>query len=359
MQNERRLVLPSLYIQGKGALYYLGQKARPLGTKAYVIGGRTALSVTRDRIRRSLEANGIEIVMLKDDVKDCTHATIDRLVTAGRKVEPHFVVGVGGGRAIDTAKAVAWKLGLPYVSVGTQCATNADGSVESVVYTDDHRFLETLMAPTNPAVVIVDTDVIAKAPVKYLVWGMGDALSTKFEAEAVAKTMRKKKGGPVPTTTALALADATYETLMTHGRKAVRDLKNGVHSEDVDEVIEAVKLSSAIAFENTGCALAHAIHNGLTKTGQVRGEHGEIVAYGTIIQAVYEGRPDEEVRRIIEWCEGVGLPTKLRMIGDPSKAMLRKAVEYACTKDENSNSMPERPRPADVMKAIERVERGF
>ena len=359
MKRQRKLVAPSLYIQGKGAIYYLGQRARPLGTKAFIIGGRTALAVTGERIRKSLESNGIEIVALRDDVKDCTHAKIDQLVELGKKASPHFVVGVGGGRAIDTAKAVAWNIGVPFISVGTQCATNADASAESVVYTDDHKFLETLIAPSNPAVVIVDTDVIAKAPVKYLVWGMGDALSTKFEAEAVAKTLAKNKDGPVPATAALAMANATYDALMRHGEKAVRDLKNKVHSEEVDEVIEAVKLSSAIAFENTGCALAHAIHNGLTRTGQVRGEHGEIVAYGTIIQAAYEGRPHEEVRKIIEWCEGVGLPTKLKMIGDPSKVMLKKAIEYACKKDENSNSMPERPRPADVMKVIDKVERGF
>jgi glycerol dehydrogenase len=358
MKDGRRLVAPSMYIQGRGATYYLGQRARTLGTKAYVIGGRTAISVTGDRIRKSLEANGIEMVALKDDVSDCTHATIDRLVGCGTKLEPHFVVGVGGGRAIDTAKAVAWKLGVPAISVGTQCATNADGSAESVVYTEDHRFLETLILPNNPAVVIVDTEIIAKAPVKYLVWGMGDALSTKFEAEAYAKAREKRRDGPVPTAVALTLANTTYQKLMDHGLKAVEDLRRGVHSEDVDEVIEAVKLSSAIAFENTGCALAHAIHNGLTKTGQVKGEHGEIVAYGTIVQAAYERRPDKEVRRMMEWCDRVGLPTKLKMIGNPSKAMLRKALDHACNKDENADSMPERPRPADVLKVMERIERG-
>ncbi|MGQ9586968.1 MAG: glycerol dehydrogenase [Thermoplasmata archaeon] len=358
MVAMRKMVMPSLYLQGKGAIYYLGQKALPLGDKAHVIGGATALEVAGERIRKSLSSNGIEIVGWNDTVKECTHNTINRLVDEGKHLRAHFVVGVGGGRAMDTAKAVAWKLKLPAISIGTQCATNGDAAAESVVYTEDHRFLEVLMLPSNPVLVIEDTEIISKAPVKYIIWGMGDALSTKFEAEAYARAREKKKDGAVPPDTALALANACHRVLMEHGLKAVQDLRNGIHSHEVDEIIEAVKLSSAMAFENTGGALAHSLHNGLKKTGQVSGEHGEIVAYATIVQTVFERRPREEIRQLISWCDMLGLPTKLKALGDPSKAALRQAVEHACDRDRDSRNMPERMKHADVMNAIDMVERG-
>ena len=358
MDAVRKMVLPMMYLQGKGAIYHLGQKARPFGTRAYIVGGRTALAAAGDRVRKSLESNGIEVAGWNDSVKECTKGTIDRLADEGKHLKAHFVVGVGGGKAVDTAKAVAWKLKVPVMTVGTQCATNADASAESVVYTEDHRFLEVLVLPRNPVIVIEDTEIIAKAPVKLLVWGMGDALSTKYEAEAYAKARAAKKDGAVPTAAALALADACHKGLMEHGQRAVKDLRNGIHSADVDQVIESVKLSSALAFENTGCALAHALHNGLTRTGQVKGEHGELVAYGTIVQAHFEGRPRAEVRGLIDWCDSVGLPTKLRMLGDLSKAAIRMAAEHACEKDPNAKNMPEKMKVSDLMKAMDEVERG-
>jgi glycerol dehydrogenase len=146
---------------------------------------------------------------------------------------------------------------------------------------------------------------------------------------------------------------------MENGIKAVKDLKSGVHSHEVDQVIEAVKLSSAMAFENTGCALAHALHNGLTRTGQVKGHHGELVAYGTIVQAAYEGRPKDEVRSLVDWCSKLGLPTKLEMIGNPPKAALRAAAEYAADRDPDSHNMPEKVKPAELLNVMDRLERGF
>ena len=358
MDPFRKMVMPMLYLQGKGAIYHLGQKAAPFGTRAYVVGGRTAVSVAGDRVRKSLETNGIDVALVDDTVKECTHSKVNSLTEKARHANVHFVVGVGGGKAIDTAKMVAWRLKVPAVSVGTQCATNADASAESVVYTEDHKYLEALKLPRNPVVVIEDTDVICRAPPRLLVQGMGDALSTKFEAAAYAEARRRRQDGPIPTAAALALADACFANLMENGAKAVKDAASGTHSPEVDQVIEAVKLSSAMAFENTGCALAHALHNGLTRTGQVRGEHGEVVAYGTIVQMVYEGRPRDEVRKVVRWCEQVGLPTRLKAIGDPSKAALRQAAEHACDKDPDARNMPERMRASELLAVMDRVERG-
>ena len=354
----RRMTTPSLYIQGKGAIYHLGQKALPFGDKAFVVGGATALQVAGDRVRKSLESNGIEVVGWNDSVKECTHSKINKLSEEGKHAKAHFTVGVGGGKAVDTAKAVAWKLKIPDISVGTQCATNADASGESVVYTEDHKYQEDIVLPRNPVVVIEDTEIISKAPLKYIIRGMGDALACKFESEAFAKARKKRSDGQVPTSAAIALGDACYNSLMQHGLKAVADLRSGIHSIEVDEIIEAVKLASALAFENTGCALAHALHNGLTKTGQIQGEHGEIVAYTTIVQTVYEKRPREEIRQLVAWCEKVGLPTRLKAFGEPSKAALRIAAEHAAEKDPDSRNMPEKMKPSEVLEAIDKVERG-
>ncbi len=354
--HVRKMVTPSLYLQGKGAVYYLGQKAQAYGNRAFVIGGSTALSVVGDKIRKSLESNGIDVLLWESGVKECTMDAIARLADTGRKSNPHFVIGVGGGKAVDTAKAVACRIKVPSVILGTQCATNADTSAESVVYTEDHKFVEALTLPRNPVLVIEDTEVLSKAPPKFMVWGMGDALSTKFESEAYARARAKKKDGRVPTTAALALADACYKSLMEHGLEAVHDAKNGVHSREVDDVIEAVKLSSAMAFENTGCALAHALHNGLARTGEVKGEHGEIVAYCTIVQMVYEKRHADEVDAVRTWCEKIGLPTTLDALGSPSKMAVRKAAEYAADRDPDSRNMPEKVKAQDVLRAIETSE---
>ena len=353
------MVTPSLYLQGKGAIYYLGQKALPYGDKAFVIGGATALAAAGERVKKSLTSNGIDTVGWSDSVKDCTESTMTMLIEDVRKAKPHFVVGVGGGRAIDTAKGVAWRSKVPVMTVGTQCATNADTSAEVVVYAEDHKYLKTMIFPHNPVVVIEDTEIIAKAPAKYMVWGMGDALSCKFEGEAFAKSKQKKKDGMVPTAAALALGDACYRSLLTHGQKALKDVRNGIHSPEVDEIIETIKLTSAMAFENTGCALAHALHNGLNRSGQITGEHGEIVAYTTIVQMVYEKRPKDEIRRVISWCDSIGLPTRLKNFGDPSKAALRIAAEYAAEKDMDSRNMPEKMKSADILDAMDQVERGI
>lgn len=101
-----------------------------------------------------------------------------------------MVIGVGGGKILIQQKAVAYYVNSPVIVCPTIAATDAPCSALTVVYTDDGVFEEYLWLPANPNLVLVDTDIIAKAPARLLVSGMGDALATYFEAKPVRQAMQ-------------------------------------------------------------------------------------------------------------------------------------------------------------------------
>jgi glycerol dehydrogenase len=115
---------------------------------------------------------------------ECSHVEINRLIAILKQHGCRGVVGIGGGKTLDTAKAIGYYQKLPVVVIPTIASTDAPTSALSVIYTEAGEFEEYLIYPKNPDMVVMDTAIIAKAPVRLLVAGMGDALSTWFEAKA-------------------------------------------------------------------------------------------------------------------------------------------------------------------------------
>jgi glycerol dehydrogenase len=346
---------PSKYVQGLGAINELGKHIKDLGKKAFIMGGPTAISLTGELIRKSLKENGVEIVGIDKTVKECTHEAINRLSKEGKDKEADVIIGVGGGKAVDTAKAVAWKMGaLPVAMVPTQCATNADASALSVVYTEKHEFVEYLVYPKHPELVLVDTNIVGRCPAKFLVQGMGDALACKFEAEACKASSSPSFLGGLATDAGLALAHVCFENLMNYGLFAKRAMEIGAVTPAVEKIIESIKLLSGVGWEVNGLAAAHAIHNGLTILPGLRGEHGEIVAFGVIAQLVLENRLPKEIYSIADWCIKVGLPTTLEELGlaGVKKEDLMKAAEKACDPKDTMGNMPFSITPEMVLDAI-------
>jgi glycerol dehydrogenase len=130
------------------------------------------------------------------------------------------VVGIGGGKTLDTAKAIGFYQKLPVVVIPTIASTDAPTSALSVIYTEAGEFEEYLIYPKNPDMVVMDTAIIAKAPVRLLVAGMGDALSTWFEAKACFDARATSMAGGQSTAAALSLARLCYDTLLAEGEKA-------------------------------------------------------------------------------------------------------------------------------------------
>jgi glycerol dehydrogenase len=244
---------------------------------------------------------------------------------------------------------------LPLVSVPTIASTDAPTSAVSVVYTEEGEVLEYRLFGRNPDAVIVDTEVIVGAPVRFLVAGMGDGLSTYFEAEASSRTRAKTLVAGAPTQAALAIARLCYDTLLEHGLAARLAAERGAITPSVEKVIEANTLLSGLGFESGGLAAAHSIHNGLTVLEETHQFwHGEKVAFGVIAMLMLEDRPFEVVTEVVDFCLEVGLPVALDDLGleNASEEDLRKAAEVACADGETIYNEPFDVYPQTVLDAI-------
>ncbi len=346
---------PRKYVQGSGTLSELGRHAAALGQKgAYAVLTPFAFDHCAGDVEKSFADAGFAVRTHRFG-GECCQQEVDGIVEELRGTGSDVVVGIGGGKALDTAKAVGYYAALPVVVVPTAASSDAPCSALSVLYTPDGRFERYLFLRSNPDLVLVDTAVVAAAPVRLLVAGMGDALATYYEARACHAARGSTCAGGVCSLTALHIAKACRDTLFLDGYKAKTAVECGTVSEAVENIVEANTYLSGVGFESGGLAAAHAVHNGLTMLEQTHGMlHGEKVAFGTLVQLVLENAPEEEFDAALSFCRRLGLPTSLAMLGAerPDQASLMAVAEAACAPGDTMGNMPFPVTPQDVYSAI-------
>ena len=333
---------PSRYVQGRGELAHLYEHCEKYGKDLFVLVSASGKKRVEGKIAQSVEDTGAKVVYEIFD-GECSQKEIDRVVEAFKASGCSVVVGIGGGKIHDTAKAAAYYAGAPVVIVPTIASTDAPCSALSVIYTDEGVFDRYLFLPANPTVVLVDTDIVAAAPARLLVSGMGDALATYFEARACQVSGASNCVGGKVTLAAMSLARLCYETLLADGLKAKLAVERHVCTKAVENVIEANTYLSGVGFESGGLAGAHAIHNGLTAIPETHSlYHGEKVAFGTLVQLVLENAPLEELEEVLEFCTEVGLPTTLADLGveNPTQEQLMEVAKLACADADTLHNMP-------------------
>ena len=347
---------PSRYTQGPDATRALGSEMTRLGLRgpALIVAGRSARAQLEVIWRASLGEAGITF-SIHPFAGECTRKEIARIVSAARAAKVSTIVGAGGGKTLDAGRAAASELGLPVVNCPTIASTDAPCSALSVIYNEEGEFQEFLIYGKNPELILVDTQVIANAPVRQLVSGMGDALSTWFEARACAKSGASNMRGGSPTRAALALAELCYKTLLADGVEALNATKKHEVTPALDRIIEANTLLSGLGFESAGLAAAHSVHNGLTCVpGSHQFLHGEKVAFGVLVQLVLEKVDRVELNEVLSFSASVGLPMTLSEIGcgDLSEEMLSKVASRATALGETIHNEPFKVTEAMVAGAI-------
>mgnify|MGYP005801948299 CR=1 FL=1 len=330
----------------------MGRSIAAYGKDELRIAQKDDIARGQDKLDATCKKLGVELVE-SPFTGECSRAEIERLRKIGKENKCKCIIGLGGGKAIDTAKCVA--KGEALIICPTIAATDAPTSHSAVLYTPDGAFDDYAYFKQSPSVVLIDTTVIANAPVRFLVSGMGDALSTYFEARANVQSFGNVNAG-LPcganrakgtllargTKTAFALASLCYETLIADGYKAKLACEGNVVTPALENIVEANILLSGLGFESGGLAAAHAIHDGLTVLEETHKYfHGEKVAFGTICQLVLENAPDEEINQVIGFCLEVGLPVCLADIGvEDIGDRLKEVAEKSCIPDESIHFMP-------------------
>lgn len=304
---------PNKYIQRAGELERLGAHVSRLGDRAFLLADPFVLDQYGDTLRQSMDKAGLAYRLERFN-GECSQGEIDRVTRLVQSSGAAVVVGIGGGKTADTAKMAAIATGSRIVIVPTIASTDAPCSAVAVRYTDDGVYQEAHSLGRNPDLVVVDSAVIVGAPVRFLVAGIGDALSTWFEARSNLDSNSNNLVRPnmLPPAAGIAIARACHDVLMRDALAARLAAEKGALTPAVENIIEANTLLSGLGFENCGVSAAHGIHDGLTVLDETHGFfHGEKVAFGVLCLLMLEGRPLAEISEMTAFCRALGLPTRL------------------------------------------------
>lgn len=357
MAGLRVFAGPLRYVQGPGALDALGTVVAPYGRRPVVVTDAFVHDLLGQRVAAMLAAAGLtpEVRLLPGEI---TSAAADELVASVSGVGAGVVVGIGGGKSLDAAKAVSLRLGVPVVTVPTIASNDSPTSRAVAMYDDEHRMVSVDQLPANPHAVVVDTALVAAAPVDFLRAGVGDAISKRFEAAGCAAGTGVTTLGSRPLLVGAAIATAAYDVIRAHAAPGLAACERGEVTDDLEALVEAVILLSGLGFENGGLSLAHSLTRGLMQArGADRALHGQHVAWATLVQRTVEGADD--VADLRGFLRSIGLSTSLPELGmvDPSLDEIRAIARVTMGAPHLANlAWPVDER--DVVVAILEVENG-
>lgn len=339
-------------MQGEGAIGELPAVLKIFGERGMILASKSVIKKVLPSSGLVPTENGI---LVEPFGGECCEEELTRISETIRGKRVDVLVGMGGGKTIDAAKIAADRANIPVIVVPTIASTDAPTSACAVLYTKEGVFSSVIYQRTNPAAVLVDTSIIAQAPTRFLVAGMGDALSTWFEARSCERTGSPNECGGVSTIAGLHIAKLCFDLLLAHGAQAKKDCEDQVVTSALERIVEANILLSGLGFESAGLASAHSIHNGLTALEETHQHlHGEKVAFGVLAGLHLTNASAEEKEIVYGFCEKVGLPITLADVGlnDTSREKLMVAAAGACAEGQPIHHEEGPIDPEKVLEAI-------
>ena len=340
--TPRVMVAPQRYIQGPGVLNHINRYMSLLNVKRVgILASRRGQAAEGQRISKRLNKDSIDCIPAVF-AGECSLEEVEKHVRTLAAENLECLIAVGGGKPVDAGKSIAYRLDIPVVIVPTLASNDAPTSALSVLYTTEGANDAVEFYPSNPAMVIVDTEVIAAAGERYFVAGIGDAMATWFEARVCFENSSAITPiGARPTLASYAIGEVCARTLFEKGEAASRAVATGACTDEVESVVEANTLLSGIGFESGGLALAHPVALAFTQLDEIHRKylHGEMVAMGTLIQLTLERSVDAE--KVARFFANIGLPIHMTQLSlSPKDSAAISAIIEATLGNRNAHHMP-------------------
>lgn len=301
------------YVRGPSILKNIGNLTSHIGKHAMIIGGKTALSVSLKIIQESLEHSGINCSIF-EFTTDVTLSQVKVFSKLFYQEHADFIIGVGGGKAIDCSKWVADECKASCVTVPTSAATCACMVSLIVRYNDDGTAAGGIYAQESPILCIADTDIILKAPTRLIYAGIADTLVKWPETYYTMRTA----------------ADDTFKNLTAWLSRNIfdsicQDIKSKAFTDThffKEDIVDLIFLFSGLVGNIAGSeyrlGVAHSIHDGLIALDHQKTKrflHGEKVAYGTLVQLALLEESNEDLKTLYSIFKKFKLPISLHDFG--------------------------------------------
>lgn len=346
------------YSIGTDAYENIESVCSQLGKRVLIVGGETALSKAKDKLLKELTKFEIADIVIYG--KECVRKRAEELFEIYRSENIDFVMGVGGGKALDTSKCLADLMGVRVVTVPTIASTCAASSALSVMYTENHIY-DGFWYLKSPAYhTFIDTEIISEAPVKYFRAGIGDTLAKFYEVEFSARTREKTYKDEM----GISISRMCNTPLIECAPDALEACKNKAVTEKFEQAVLIILVStgmvSMLINPDFNGAVAHALFYGLTNIEGFEEKflHGDVIGYTTAVQLMLDSQADE-AEKIGNLIRKMGVEASLSERGIKVDFEYLKPILTATLKDPDMNVVPYEITEEMIFEAIIKMEEKF
>ncbi|RZN37044.1 MAG: NAD(P)-dependent glycerol-1-phosphate dehydrogenase [Methanophagales archaeon ANME-1-THS] len=307
-EKEKWMQLPRDVLIGHGVLEKIGTVCKHLevGKRAIVVTGCHTRKIAGDKVGALLADAGYEIDLIEVGAVNGEHIESVKKVALENKTE--FMLGVGGGRIIDTGKIAAYELHIPFISVPT--IASHDGIASPRASIKDKERGNPVSIPTHaPLAIVADTEIIFSAPYRFTAAGCGDIIAnyTAVRDWQLAHRLRNASFSNY----AAALSEMTANMILENAREIGKGEEKSVWT-----VVKAL-VSSGVAMSIAGSSASasgseHKFSHALDMILERPALHGEQCGLGTIMMTYLYGENWQRIRDVLK---EIGAPTTAKELG--------------------------------------------